>query len=295
MVDTDSSEAHMSIAASSIFPGFRFCPTDEELISYYLRKKLDGDEDSVQVISKLELCTFEPWDLPGKSFIQSDTEWFFFSPRGRKYPNGSQSKRATECGYWKATGKERIVKSGQDVIGTKRTLVFHLGRAPKGERTEWIMHEYCVNDKSQKELQFKGALMCLFKTKKLDAAPRELAVVIVLLLLLLAKLNPVIEFNEANQANEVNIANETNQVNEAIETNVANEVNIANEVNQVNQANEVNVANEVNQLNEANETIQLNEANEANVANEVNIALGFFLIRRSQTTAQYSRDLSRVN
>ncbi|XLU67816.1 hypothetical protein S245_026869 [Arachis hypogaea] len=152
MVDTDSSEAHMSIAASSIFPGFRFCPTDEELISYYLRKKLDGDEDSVQVISKLELCTFEPWDLPGKSFIQSDTEWFFFSPRGRKYPNGSQSKRATECGYWKATGKERIVKSGQDVIGTKRTLVFHLGRAPKGERTEWIMHEYCVNDKSQDSL-----------------------------------------------------------------------------------------------------------------------------------------------
>ncbi|KAK7261189.1 hypothetical protein RIF29_27494 [Crotalaria pallida] len=54
----------MSIAASSMFPGFRFCPTDEELISYYLRKKLDGHEDSVQVISEVELCNFEPWDLP---------------------------------------------------------------------------------------------------------------------------------------------------------------------------------------------------------------------------------------
>jgi hypothetical protein len=60
-----SKEAQMSIAASSMFPGFRFCPTDEELISYYLRKKLDGHEESVQVISEVELCKYEPWDLPG--------------------------------------------------------------------------------------------------------------------------------------------------------------------------------------------------------------------------------------
>ncbi|XP_040993161.1 NAC domain-containing protein 60-like [Juglans microcarpa x Juglans regia] len=144
-----SMEAQMSLAASTTFPGFRFSPTDEELISYYLQKKLEGSEKCVEVISEVEICRYEPWDLPAKSVIQSDNEWFFFSARGRKYPNGSQSRRATELGYWKATGKERNVKSGSIVIGTKRTLVFHTGRAPKGERTEWIMHEYCMTGISQ--------------------------------------------------------------------------------------------------------------------------------------------------
>lgn len=83
------------------------------------------------------------------SIIKSENEWFFFSARGRKYPNGSQSKRATQSGYWKATGKERNVKAGGVTIGTKRTLVFHIGRAPRGERTEWIMHEYCMSDTLQ--------------------------------------------------------------------------------------------------------------------------------------------------
>ncbi|CAN1797098.1 NAC domain-containing protein 89, partial [Linum perenne] len=141
-----SRETQMSIEASSMFPGFRFSPTDVELISYYLHRKIHGYNKCVEVIPQVEFCKHEPWDLPetAKSVIKSDTEWFFFSSRGRKYPNGSQSKRATELGYWKATGKERNVRSGSSVIGTKRTLVFHLGRAPKGERTEWIMHEYSM-------------------------------------------------------------------------------------------------------------------------------------------------------
>ncbi|KAL3618746.1 hypothetical protein CASFOL_037408 [Castilleja foliolosa] len=149
----------ISIAeASAMFPGFRFTPTDEELLQYYLKKKLQGSDQSsssVEVIPEVDICKHEPWDLPGEAIIPSDNEWFFFTARGRKYPNGSQSKRATNMGYWKATGKERNVKSYGNIIGTKRTLVFHIGRAPKGQRTEWIMHEYSTIEKNE-----EGMVVC---------------------------------------------------------------------------------------------------------------------------------------
>lgn len=124
-------------------PGFRFHPTDEELIGHYLLKKVLNFHFSSPAIAHVDLNKSEPWDLPEKA-LMGEKEWYFFSLRDRKYPTGLRTNRATEAGYWKATGKDREIMSSKtnSLIGMKKTLVFYKGRAPKGQKSNWVMHEF---------------------------------------------------------------------------------------------------------------------------------------------------------
>ncbi|XP_040997654.1 NAC domain-containing protein 86 [Juglans microcarpa x Juglans regia] len=158
------------MAPMSLPPGFRFHPTDEELVAYYLDRKISGRTIELEIIPEVDLYKCEPWDLPDKSFLPSkDMEWYFYSPRDRKYPNGSRTNRATQAGYWKATGKDRSVHSHKRAVGMKKTLVYYRGRAPHGIRSNWVMHEYrlidsvCGISESSSSLKESYALCRVFK------------------------------------------------------------------------------------------------------------------------------------
>ncbi|EOA38314.1 hypothetical protein CARUB_v10009816mg [Capsella rubella] len=133
----------------SLPPGFRFYPTDEELMVQYLCKKAAGCDFSLQLIAEIDLYKFDPWVLPSKALF-GEKEWYFFSPRDRKYPNGSRPNRVAGSGYWKATGTDKIISTEGQRVGIKKALVFYIGKAPKGTKTNWIMHEYRLIEPSRK-------------------------------------------------------------------------------------------------------------------------------------------------
>ncbi|XP_042386473.1 protein CUP-SHAPED COTYLEDON 3-like [Zingiber officinale] len=129
---------------STLPPGFRFHPSDEELVCHYLYNKVTKQRSlEGTTMVEVDLHTREPWELPDVAEL-STNEWYFFSFCDRKYTTGSRANRATKSGYWKATGKDREISDPRThaMVGMRKTLVFYRGRAPSGIKTLWVMHEF---------------------------------------------------------------------------------------------------------------------------------------------------------
>ena len=111
----------------------------------------------------------------------STNEWYFFSFRDRKYATGLRTNRATKSGYWKATGKDRVIHTPcswpaaaaaaghhRAVVGMRKTLVFYRGRAPNGVKTSWVMHEFRMENPHTPPKE-DWVLCRVFYKKKADA------------------------------------------------------------------------------------------------------------------------------
>nr|TKS16201.1 NAC domain-containing protein 78-like [Populus alba] len=92
---------------NSFPPGYRFRPYDYELVLHYLYNKVKGLPLPMNRIINVDLYQFDPEDLAAQYSHHGEKEWYFFTPRNRKYRNGNRPNRAAGGGYWKATGADK--------------------------------------------------------------------------------------------------------------------------------------------------------------------------------------------
>ncbi|XP_021824354.1 NAC domain-containing protein 40-like isoform X3 [Prunus avium] len=151
--------------------GFRFRPTDEELVDYYLKNKVQGmDFHAEGIIDEIDILKFEPWDLVAKSLMKPDDEsGFFFSQP--EYTPKKKTKRTTEVGFWKITGREHDIRTRdrrRTVIGKKRILTFYIGQVRNSDKTNWVMHEYYI-PKAHPNANQRDFVLCHLKNNVKNA------------------------------------------------------------------------------------------------------------------------------
>ncbi|KAI3439224.1 uncharacterized protein J3R85_004940 [Psidium guajava] len=132
--------------------GFRFRPTEEELVHHYLKLKILGNKVVERIIPEVDIHHLPPWDLPSKinelSSIKSDgDEWFFFCHLQNKYPQSKRTRRSNDYGSWKKTGGTCKIRTQdkKNILGLKKILVFKKRQSPKNAQTKWVLHEYHLN------------------------------------------------------------------------------------------------------------------------------------------------------
>ncbi|XP_026444657.1 NAC domain-containing protein 92-like [Papaver somniferum] len=157
-------------------PGFRFKPTDEEILLDYLKPKVMNQKLTPNMINSVDLYKYNPITLT-ETFEKrkDDDEWYFFTTTTRTSQTTGRTSRTTPDGYWLASQgdkeitltrgraapvdnqenpKKRKTTADDDVIGYRKTLVYYFTKKNKpdcrrksskkdaGVKTDWIMYEY---------------------------------------------------------------------------------------------------------------------------------------------------------
>ncbi|XP_058216165.1 NAC domain-containing protein 104-like [Rhododendron vialii] len=123
-------------------PGFRFFPTDEELVVHFLHRKAALLPFHPDVIPDLDLYPYDPWELDGKALAEGN-KWYYFSRKTQNRISGS--------GFWKPLGVDEPVFStstGSKKVGMKKHYVFYktMEEATAEVKTNWIMQEFRLSD-----------------------------------------------------------------------------------------------------------------------------------------------------
>ncbi|XP_043710144.1 protein CUP-SHAPED COTYLEDON 3-like, partial [Telopea speciosissima] len=145
---------------------FRFYPTEEQLLCYYLTNKnscgklhdldlslpsSDADFSSFgfNMVREIDLYDYEPCDLPDIACFPygrggSKKHWYCFTEK----VSSERMKRKARGGFWKRKGPARDVLGGKDgtVLGKRKTFEFYCRNSSRTMKTDWVLYEYALVD-----------------------------------------------------------------------------------------------------------------------------------------------------
>ncbi|KAK9669872.1 hypothetical protein RND81_13G160200 [Saponaria officinalis] len=138
--------------------GFRFRPTDEELLVHYLKRRVMSLPLPASVIPSIHIFNFDPFSLSG----DLKEKRYYFCKRQGEFGNKFTKVIPTSSGFWKFSSKcKHILSSGDknDVVGTRKTWRFYqVSSQPHRHcsKTRWLMHEFQLADSTQNETHDAG-------------------------------------------------------------------------------------------------------------------------------------------
>ncbi|KAL6130315.1 hypothetical protein ACLB2K_068696 [Fragaria x ananassa] len=127
--------------------GFRFRPTDRELVAYYLHNRaVMGDQFQSSFVFNCpdiygQTESWIIWDLFGGNLIEEGEALYFFTQRKKLNPKAKRFHRKVGSGTWSAQSKDDVVSADHHVIGTKREFRYEKGSDPL-QNGIWLMQEY---------------------------------------------------------------------------------------------------------------------------------------------------------
>ncbi|KAJ1262835.1 hypothetical protein BS78_09G140300 [Paspalum vaginatum] len=160
----DQDDERQLVRQLQFAPGYRFVPSEQDLVNVYLRGKIEGWKNNNlalnNVVNEVAILEWQPGALVEKYKAYGTDKWYFFTIRE---PSSSNKVKEPDrkvrvpgvTAAWKATGRVSAIHakpkelgepiddmSKDGVIGTKRVLIYHSSDAE--EHRKWSMHEYIL-------------------------------------------------------------------------------------------------------------------------------------------------------
>ncbi|KAK9278549.1 hypothetical protein L1049_028119 [Liquidambar formosana] len=130
------------------FPvGYRFVPTEEELVTHYLMNKVSYKPLPPCVIEDIDATKL--YSKPPPKCLETtsceEREWFFFIHQDENFEKPIRMV-GNGIGFWKSSGEENLIYNlDGNVFASKTYYSYFRGTLPKAKKTHWKMEEYRIH------------------------------------------------------------------------------------------------------------------------------------------------------